>query len=898
MRHLSTISRATLAIALVFGAAGQAFAQDAPQDAEAEGQDAIIVTGTRVTGLKASDSPTPVQVLGADILKRVGQTDLMQALGQNLPSIQVQAFGNDQTAFHPSIKLRGLNPNHTLILINGKRRHGTSNVVVTNALWTGGAAPDIGLIPQDGIERIEVLQDGAAAQYGTDAIAGVVNIMLKKNSSGGVVNITGGKYFAGDGLNESYMANVGFEPIPDMYVSLTAEHKIHDYSFRGDVDPRVVDTGQNTSANTGNNGGRTILARFPGVKNFPNYPYVNRIFGDGRMLLTNVMYNVGYTGISGIEIYGFGTFSRRVGRTYQNYRLPNVVYGKSAAASINTANPTGDIPFKAGFSPQEVLREVDFAMTGGVKGEFGNTTIDASLTYGRDTNKVYVEGSANAALYYDSSTLTQNGYSPSDVRDGDFVGSQWVAALDLTHEVEIGMASPLNIAGGLEFRRERYELVAGDVASYYTGSGFLQGGIQSFFGYAPSNASANTRENFSQYLDFSLKPIDPLLIDVAVRHEHYSDFGDTTVFKGTARYDISDGFAIRGTASTGFRAPTLAEGYYSGINVSVSSLSGVFAPNSAGSAFLGLAGLKPEKSTNFSLGIVVRPFDGLTITLDGYSIFLRDRIVQSSGFTGYSNTCKYLPAGFTSGTNVAAAYAAFTAPGSGNTCTGTISPAVLLALDANGVPIIPVINAINGGASGSLNVNAFVNGLNTVTQGLDYLATYSTDFGNMGRIDWSVAANYNRTRVSAVGAPPSNVNQQQGIFDKYARSAATDASPRWRVNLGAYWQKGIFSISLRESIYGKTKLLASTPANANIDYYQRVGTKGITDLEVGIEPKKGLKFAIGANNLFDIHPDKLPADIRTQQYNLSSTAYISQYPSFSPIGINGGYYYARLTAKF
>ncbi|MBT2187032.1 TonB-dependent receptor plug domain-containing protein [Sphingobium nicotianae] len=894
MRHLSTISRATLAIALVFGAAGEAFAQaDAPQDAEAEPQDAIIVTGTRVTGLKASDSPTPVQVLGADLLKRVGQTDLMQALGQNLPSIQVQAFGNDQTAFHPSIKLRGLNPNHTLVLVNGKRRHGTSNVVVTNALWTGGAAPDIGLIPQDSIERLEVLQDGAAAQYGTDAIAGVVNIILKKNASGGVINVTGGKYFAGDGLNQSYMGNVGFAPIEDMYVSVTAEHKVHDYSFRGDVDPRVVDTGQSGSANTGSNGGRTILARYPGVKNFPNYPYVNRIFGDGRMILTNVMYNAGYTGIEGIEIYSFGTLSRRVGRTYQNYRLPNVVYGKSAQASVNTANPTGDIPFKAGFSPQEVLRELDFAITSGVKGEFGNTTVDASLTYGRDTNKVYVEGSANAALYYDSSTLTQNGYSPSDVHDGDFVGSQWVAALDLTHELDIGMAQPLNIAGGLEWRRERYELVAGEPASYYVGSGFLQGGIQSFFGYSPANASAHTREDFSQYLDLSIKPIDPLLIDAAVRHEHYTDFGDTTVFKGTARYDITPTFAIRGTASTGFRAPTLAEGYYSGINVSVSSLSGIFAPNSAGAAFLGLSGLKPEKSTNFSAGVVVRPFDGMTITLDGYSIYLRDRIVQSAGFTGYSNNCKYLPGGYTQGMDVNAAKAAFT-----GTCTGFISPSVLDALAANGVPIIPVITAINGGASGSLNVNAFVNGLNTVTQGLDFLATYTTDFGDWGRVDWSVAANYNKTRVSSIGAPPSKVNQLQGIFDRYAQSAVTDASPKWRLNYGIFWQKGIFSVSLRESIYGKTKLLASRPANANIDYYQHVGTKGITDIEVGIEPKKGLKLAIGANNLFDIYPDKLPADIRQEQYNLSSTAYISQYPSFSPIGINGGYYYARVTAKF
>ncbi len=892
--RFNSISRASLAIALAFGCTAQAQAQDeaTPAEAEASG-DVIIVTGTRVSGIKAVDSPTPIQVLGADALKRVGQTDLMQALGQNLPTIQVQGFGNDQTAFHPSIKLRGLNPNHTLVLVNGKRRHGTSNVVVTNAQWTGGAAPDIGLIPQDGIDHVEVLQDGAAAQYGTDAIAGVVNIILKKADHGGVLDVTAGKYFDGDGLNESFMGNLGIAPIEDMYLNVTVEHRFHDYSFRGDVDPRVVDTGQNTSANTGNSGGRTILARYPTVKNAPGYPYVNRIFGDGRMLLTNGMVNMGYTGIPGIEIYGFGTVSRRVGWTNQNYRLPNVVYGKSAQASVNTANPTGDIPFPSGFQPQEKLRETDFALTGGVKGALLNTDFDLSVTYGRDRNEIYVVNSANAALYYDSSSLTQKGYSPSDVLDGTFLGSQWVSTLDLIHPVEVGLASPLNIAGGLEWRHERYELIAGDVAGYYTGTGFLGGGIQSFFGYGPANASVSTRENFSQYLDLSVKPIEAVSLSAAVRHEHYTDFGDTTVFKVNGRWDITEGIAIRGNASTGFRAPTLAEGGYSGINVSVASLSGIFPPSSAGAKFLGIAGLNPEKSTSFSAGFVLRPVDGLTITIDGYSILLRDRIVQSSGFTGYSNNCRFLPGGYTPGMDLAAAKAAFTGP-----CTGFISPAVLDALYASGVPIISVIDTINGGASGSLAVNVFVNGVKTLTQGVDFLATYSSDFGSAGSVDWSLAANYNNVSVKGVNPPPSNVNQSQGVFDRYAQSSLTDTAPEWRINAGAYWHEGIFSVNLRESVYGRTRQLGTTPADGSIDYYNVIKTKFITDLEVGIEPKSGIKIAIGANNLFNVYPEEFPGYIRDQQFALSSTAYVSRYPSHSSIGINGGYYYGRVSLRF
>lgn len=888
MNAKSSISRGALAVALIAGAS-PAWSQAVSGAASDE---AIIVTGTRTTGFKASDSPAPIQILGSDALSRVGQPDLNQALAQQIPSIQVQAFGNDLTAFHPSIKLRGVSPNHTLVMIDGKRRHGTANVAVTNAVWTGGAAPDLGLIPGDMIDHVEVLQDGAAAQYGTDAIAGVVNFILKRNNSGGVINLDAGQYFAGDGTQYHISGNIGIAPVEDMYLSLTGEYKFHDYSFRGDLDPRVVDTGLNTSANTGNNGGRTILARFPGVRNVKNYPYVNLIFGDGRMELTNGFYNWGYDGFENVELYSFGSISRRVGRTNQNYRLPNVVYGKSAAASINTANPTGDIPFREGFQPQEVLRELDYSATAGAKGTFDKTTIDLSATYARDVNKIYVENSANAALYYDTSTLTTPGYSPSDVLNGSFIASQFVSNLDLTQELEVGLENPVVIAGGLEYRWEEYQLRAGDPASYYVGSGVLQGGIQSFFGYAPANASTNSRKNFSQYLDISLKPVDAWLVDGAVRHEHYSDFGDTTVFKLTSRYDVSPDFAVRGTVSTGFRAPTLAEGFYSGINVSVSSLSGIFAPNSSGAAALGIGGLKPEKSTSFSGGIVAKPLDRLTVTLDGYRLTIRDRIVQSGGFTGYSNNCRFLPNGYTAGMDVQAAFAAFR-----GACTGFVSPNVLTALFNNGVPIQSVINNINGGASGSLSINSFVNGVKTQTTGLDFLANYFTPVDGMGRIDWSLAVNYNRTRIKRVAPPPSGVNQTTPILDQFAQSQITNTTPRWRATAGALWTFGRFEVNLRESYYAKSGFLTTFPTNANRAYYVNAGAAFITDLEAGVK-FGALKLSVGANNLFNTYPKAYPDEFRAAQYETSSTAFITKYPVNSPYGVMGGYYYGKIGVKF
>ncbi len=920
MTRFSIVSRGALAIALL-GSAQTAWAADpAPADpapaaaAEEAPGDEIIVTGTRVSGFKASDSAAPIQVLGNDALKRVGQTDLVQALAQNIPSIQAQAFGNDQTAFHPSIKLRGLNPNHTLIMINGKRRHGTANVVVTNAIWTGGAAPDIGLIPEDAIEHIEVLQDGAAAQYGTDAIAGVVNFILKKNDHGGQVNATVGQYFAGDGLTWDVMGNIGLAPVEDMYLSLTVERKFHDYSFRGDLDPRVVDTGFNTSANTGSSGGRTILARFPDVKNSANYPYVNQIFGDGRMKLTNAMYNWGYTGFANVELYSFGTYSRRIGSTWQNYRLPNVVYGKSAAASINTATPTGDIPFPAGFKPKEVLRETDYAATGGAKFTFGKTTIDASLTYGKDFDGIYVEDSANAALYYDSSgyqlsttgascvagtanCVYHSGSSPSNVRDGDFVNTQLVATLDVTHEMDLGLYEPLHVAGGLEHRHETYELRAGEVASYYVGSGFLGGGIQSFFGYAPANASFNKRNNLSEYLDLSLKPVESLLLSAAVRHEHYSDFGDTTVFKLNGRYDFSPAIAVRGTVSTGFRAPTLAEGFYSGINVSVASLSGIFAPNSAGARALGLGGLKPEKSTTFSGGFVLHPAPRVTLTIDAYQLKLRDRIVQSGGFTGYSNNCKYLPAGYNPSQNLQATYDAFKAANP-TACTGIVSPSVLTALANNGVPIASVITTINGGAAGSLSINSFVNGISSRTRGVDFLATYWTPLGNLGRIDWSLSGNYNKTKITKLAPPPANVNQTQPVVDKYAQSNLVKTTPRFRATLNALWSVGIIEVNVRESYYSKSGFLTTFPTNGNQDYFVDAGSAFITDLEGSVKIGSGLKVSIGANNLFNKYPKAYGDDYRAAQYSLSSSNFVTKYPSTSPYGVMGGYYYGRVSLKF
>jgi len=855
MRNIRIVS--LMAIAVAGLSASAAMAQTAPAEEAAE-TDTIIVTGTRTTGMKAADSPAPIQLLGNDALKRTGQPDLVQSLAQNLPSIQAQAFGSDLSAHHLSIKLRGLSPNHTLILLNGKRRHGTANVVVSGGPYGGNAAADIGLIPSDSIDHVEILQDGAAAQYGTDAIAGVVNIIQKKADHGGVLSATGGEYFDGGGRTYSVSGNLGVAPVEGAYFNLTAEKKKHGYSFRGDADPRITNAAGLPKSASAAAYTTALLAQFPGVASEPGYPNLNYIGGDARIAQTTVTYNSGYEITPDLEIYSFGSYGKKVASAYENYRTPDRVHGKSAT----------DFPFPLGFKPREVLYQKDYAGTAGIKGTFADTTFDLSSTYGKDINNIYVRDSANAALYYDTSTLTTKGTTPTSFHDGDFIATQWTNALDLTHEFDVGFSEPITVAGGLEYRRETYEIRAGDPESYYTSSaaGAPGGGAQSFFGYAPTDAGKHSRKNFSQYLDVSMKPLEGLLLDGAVRHEHYSDFGDTTVFKLTGRYDFNPAFALRGTVSTGFRAPTLAEGYYSGINVGPTSISGVFAPNSAGAKLLGIDGLKPEKSTNFSGGIVMHPASALTVTLDAYMIKIRDRIVTSGSFLGYTTT-----------------------PGQ------ITSPSVIAALRANGVSLGQELFTAS---SASISVQSFVNGIDTRTQGLDFVATYASDFDSIGKVDWSLTANYNKTKITKLAPPPSGINQLADVLDKAARADLINTTPKFRVTAGAFWTWNKLSLNLRESFYSSSFTYSTNDDTGN---YDKITVKNafITDVDLSYDIFDSVKLTIGANNLFNKYPTKQPAAYRAAQYFYNDNSYASSvYPTHSPFGINGGYYYGRATFKF
>jgi iron complex outermembrane receptor protein len=802
--------------------------------------DEVIVTGTRVTGLKAVDSPAPIQVIGSDAMKRVGQPDLIQSMAQNLPSFTAEAIGGDTGSLTLSAALRGLNPNDTLVLVNGKRRHPTGNLHVLGGPYQGAATADLALIPVGAIDHIEVLQDGAAAQYGTDAIAGVVNIILKKASHGGAITATGGQYYKGDGETAALSFNLG-APLGDKgFVNVTLENRYHNYSLRGGPDRRV----QNLDG--------TVLASAnaidkAGVPKADKFPIVNRINGDATYNIYASYLNAGYQFTDALEAYATASYSHRLASAYENYRVPS---------KVTRPGPGGTtlVPFPTGFGPKEHLEEDDYSFGGGLKGVVGGWDWDLASTYGHVRDAVSTLNSANASLYFDT------GQTPRNFYDGAFRSTEWTSNLDIAKDFDIGAASPLTVALGAEARKNIYSISAGDPFSIYKEGG------QSYPGFQPTDAGTHKRTNYAAYGDLAVSPVENLKIDLAGRYEHYSDFGSATVGKFTARYDFTPMVAIRGTASTGFRAPTLAEEFYSATNVAPTFAVVQLPANSPAAKQIGFPDLKPEKSTNFSGGFVLHPAPRLQITADAYQIRIKRRIIGTGILLGQVGS-------------------------------DIVSQNVLNAISAHG-------NVLDPTGLSYVGVSVFTNAATTRTRGVEVTGTYASDFGEMGHVDWSVAVNYNKTTVQKLAPLPAAVSApafgQTTLLGPLALSYIETAAPRAKAVLGAYWTLGAFSANLRETIYGKTSEMVSTDGTGNNGTLAKIGTTGITDVDLGYAVTPAIKVSVGANNLFNHKAPTVP-NIPDGAGGVRPADGANVYNAplgFSPFGINGGYYYGRVTYTF
>jgi iron complex outermembrane receptor protein len=413
----------------------------------------------------------------------------------------------------------------------------------------------------------------------------------------------------------------------------------------------------------------------------------------------------------------------------------------------------------------------------------------------------------------------------------------------------MGWAKPSTFAMGLEHRVDEYEIQAGDEFSRY------KEGSQSYPGFSLTDAGKHDRNNKAIYANFISFPIDGLTVDLAARYEHFSDFGNAKVGKLTSRYDFTPTFAVRGTYSNGFRAPTLAESYYSATNVGPTSAFVQLAPNSVGARLVGIDGLKPEASTNLSAGIVLNPANNVSVTVDAYQIKIRDRIVGSGSVYGSGGAVN--------------------------------SPAVVGAILANGNILDPTVS--------ETGINIFTNAVNTRSRGLEMVATLNSNYGQYGRVDWSLAANWNQVRVTKINQAPAQL-QPQTLLDRTAISNLETASPKTRVNLGALWRSGAWTVNLREAIYGKAYTWESP--NGGTYYKNEIGTTAITDLEVSYKVNPNWTLSAGANNLFNQYPDEVNSELLAVYRANLDNAGVTKYQSFAPFGINGGYYYARASFKF
>jgi iron complex outermembrane receptor protein len=775
-------------------------AQQQGPEAGTDSVEAVIVTGTRSAGARVRDSAAPIAVISAETLQETGASNLFDAMTALVPSYNSQSVTGNVGNMIRSVQLRGLSPNHVLVLVNGKRRHITASISADSGPNQYAAAADLDLIPVSAIDHVEVLQDGAAAQYGSDAIAGVFNVILKASPRDGTLSVSVGSF--GDskvnphhehnGLTRDVQIDHGFKWGEHGFAHLSAQVRDHDFTNQTGAD-LVTTAGFGTP----------LIPRSPKSDPFPS-----KVAGDARTKVAAVALNAGRQVAPDTEFYTVATAAYREAATWQNWRTPF----------------QAPVYYPDGFEPLLRTREQDYALTLGVKGTTsGGWHWDLSSTYGYNDVALYADYTINRPLFRDT------GSSPSSFYDGQYTISQWTNNADFTKVVDLGWRAPLNLALGLESRRESYSLGAGDAASRY------DFGPDGFPGYALADAGTHTRRNIAAYVDATVKPSPQWLVSVAGREEHYSDFGNTFTAKLTSRYDWSQALAVRGTVSNGFRAPTLQEGYYSNTNVGPTYANVLLPTNSAAAALAGASQLKAEKSKNISLGLVINPASRLHATLDVYQITIRDRIIGSGTLSG---------------------------------------PGANAAIVAHGSVLDPAIK--------NATVSYLTNGVDTRTRGLDATADYFTDFEDAGKVKWTASWNVNQNRII-------NVSRIGGL-NPTAASPIIDATPHDKLVMAAKYFLDDWNANLRVSRYGTSKLTVTDGDTGGMPYQtNRISPTVIVDLELGRDLGESWSLSGGVRNLFNRFPDRA---IR-QGY---SHAYV--YPSFSPFGINGAYYYGRVAYRF
>jgi iron complex outermembrane receptor protein len=843
---------ATLHISIKAALTAAAFAPTAPVIAQAPQQSSsgapiidieqIVVTGTRVADRSSLETAVPVDVISSETIQNVGVTELNQTLSVTVPSFNFPRPGlADGTDTIRPASLRGLAPDQTLVLLNSKRRHASSLVNVNGTIGRGSAAVDLNTIPSAIVQTIEVLRDGASAQYGSDAIAGVINVRLKQDSDGGDIMVaygtrdfdyevpvaappagatwpspssTGRSGTDGETLTVSGWKGLGFGEAG--YVTVAAEYKDQErtersgYDFRqqyplvgGTFDPREV-----------------AINRF------------NAWYGEPELEQTTLFANIGTELTNGVEIYGWASYQDRESESAGFFRR-----------ALDDRNVISIYP--NGFLPIIAPEVTDYSAAAGASWAAGEWALDSSLVYGKNEMQFGVENSLNRSM---------GTASPTQFDAGGFDYDQLVLNFTAVRAFQVGgLASPLNVATGIEARDEGYSIFAGEPSSYINGGVLLPNGsptasgAQVFPGFRPQNATDQSRTAVGAYVDLEANLTEKFLGSAAVRAESYSDFGDNISGKVAGRYDFTNAFALRGSVQTGFRAPSLQQQFFA--TTSTNFIAGIpyeitsFPVSDPVARALGAQNLDAEEAVNYSFGAVLS-FSAVRLTIDAYRIAIDNRIVLSENLT-QDNVRQYLES------------------------QGFIG--------------------VGGG-------RFFINGVDTETTGVDLVLTWVADTDRAGRFNTTFVANRNNTDVTKVPAtaPLAALNPPPPLFARVNVLTFEEGNPDSKYAATVNWDRRSFGATFRVTRYGEAldpdPRLTGTVAEPIGAQDSVIGSQTVVDLEGRFEPTERLRLAIGAENLLDEFPDPFPVS-RNATGN-------TPFSNYAPFGRSGRYLYGRVTFGF
>ena len=788
----------------------------------------VVGVGTRVEGRSITDSPVPVDVVTEQEILDTGHSEVGRIIQALIPSFNFSSSTiSDGTDSVRPATLRGLGPDQVLVLVNGKRRHGSALIHVNTSVGRGTAGTDLNAIPVSAIKRIEVLRDGASAQYGSDAIAGVINIVLK-DSYDGALRTSVGQTYESDGTRYTARINKGFQVGEDGVL-----HAALEFSSRGatnraglsgsrqyGVDPEPIDYDKERAFNRRNfRIGDAELDQLSGAFN-----YSNPIDGTGA------------------EVYAFGDFSRVQNESGGFYRRANQL----------DRNPLTSI-YPDGFLPLIYTTVSDFSVGGGLVSEFENSLkADVAVVHGGNSFNFEVTNSHNASwvALNCASRATCSAQTTADAG---------TLSLDLTTinlDFTLPLRDTLHLAWGLEHRLDRYRIEAGEEYSYwdYDGPGVGgAGGIQVFPGFKPDNEVDELRSAFSLYADTEFYVSDTFLISPAVRFENYSDFGSTVNGKVATKLDLSAQFGLRGSVSTGFRAPSMQQLYFNNISTQFRDVGGqqeafevgTFRNDSSLAKAIGIPELDAETSVTGSVGFVYQPVPAFTLTTDFYHINISDRIIISNQID--SDT-----------------------PG----IPASVQEAIILA----------------GGDRGQF----FMNAADTRTQGVDIVATWDVPFVLTGDLGLKLLATVSETEITKVNLP---AGLPDALFGEQDRSIVEEWQPSYRLTLSGSYRLNSLSAALAVHGYGPYTVLDGDRQTYDARY--------LTDLRLGYNLGFGT-LSIGANNLFNVTPEKNEIGqsrggtiIDPDGNVIVDSPGVFQYSRRSaPFGFNGGFYYVAFDVDF